>query len=344
MKILVTGATGFLGGHVVRQLLAAGHDVRALVRRPSAELARVAAKATAGSLEQATGDVLDAASLVRAVQGVEQIQHLAGQVTRTGKDTSIMMRVHVDGTRALLEAAAAAKVARIVVASSSGTIAVSKDPRFVATEDLPFATDTVKNWPYYLSKIYQEELCLRAARDGAPIVILSPSLLLGPGDARCSSTDDVRKFLQRKIPVLPEGGVNFVDARDAAATFVAATEKGQMGERYLLGGPNWTVETFFGRLSRLAKVPAPRLKLKDSWARAGATLMEEWAAWRGTAPSVDRVSVEMAQHYWYIDSSKAKAVLGFDPRDPQETLVDTIKYLREHFLTDDWDGSSEARA
>ena len=196
-----------------------------------------------------------------------------------------------------------------------------------------FAIDTVKGWPYYLSKIYQEQFALELfAKEKLPIVILNPSLLLGPGDDRGSSTDDVLKFLQRKIPIVPEGGLNFVDVRDVAKVFPVAMERGTPGERYLLGGPNWTFSTFFGRLERLAKVPGPRLRVPAAWARFGATAMQELANWRGVAPSVDRISVEMSEHFWYVDSSRAEQELGFSARDPQETLLDTIRYLRKHFL------------
>jgi dihydroflavonol-4-reductase len=279
--------------------------------------------------------VLDAESVLRAAAGTKIVLHLAGMVSRDKKDETRMMRVHVDGTRHVFDAARAAGAERVVLASSSGTIAVSEDADTVATEDSPFAYELVKGWPYYLSKIYQEQLALKyAGHMGLPVVILNPSLLLGPGDSRGSSTEDVRRFLQKKIPVVPDGGVNFVDVRDAAAAFVAAMTRGRVGERYLLGGPNWDMKTFFGRLSRLAKVPAPRLEIPAAWARWGATLVEEWSAWRGTATSLDRQSVEMGQHFWYVDSSKAERELGFESRDPQETLLDTIRYLRKHFLNE----------
>jgi dihydroflavonol-4-reductase len=328
MKVLVTGATGFLGKHVVKALKEAGHEVRALVRRESQRLAGV---------EQVRGDIEDVDSVRAALAGVEQVQHLAGLVSRDPKDASRMMRVHVEGTRRLLEVAAASGVKRVIVASSSGTVGVSKDPEFVATDESPWAIATAKGWPYYLSKIYQEQVAL--SQKAVPVVILNPSLLLGPGDDRCSSTDDVRKFLQRKIPVLPEGGLSFVDVRDVAPVFVTAMDKARPGERYLMGGPNWTFATFFGRLARLSKVPGPRFKLPERWARVGATLMQELASWRGVEAPVDRISVEMAQHFWYIDSSKARDELGFEARDPQETLADTVRYLKKHFLSED-DGES----
>jgi len=326
MKVLVTGASGFLGRHVTRALLGAGHEVRALVRRLSPRLR---------GATQVEGDLDDGASLARALEGIEQVQHLAGLVSRDPKDASRMMRVHVDGTRRLLEGARSAGVRRVVLASSSGTIGVSKDPDFVANEGTPWAIGVVKGWPYYLSKIYQEQVALGFAEAGQEVVILNPTLLLGPGDDRLSSTDDVRRFLQRKIPVVPEGGVSFVDVRDVASVFVTAMEKGRSGQRYLLGGPNWTFATFFGRLERLSKVPGPRLKLPERWQRVGATLLEELASWRGIQPSLDRISVEMAQHFWYIDSSRAREELGFEARDPQETLADTVRYLRKHFLSEE---------
>ncbi len=328
-SILVTGGTGFLGKHVLRALVAAGRvgEVRALVRGEARSLAKL-------GVEQQNGDVLDEKSLYRAMSGVKQVYHLAGLVSRDRKDETRMMRVHVDGTRNVLDAARAAGVTRVVIASSSGTVAVSADPDVVSSEDAPFAYETVKGWPYYLSKIYQEQLALKYVAEGLPVVILNPSLLLGPGDSRGSSTEDVRRFLQKKIPVVPDGGVNFVDVRDAAAAFLAAMERGRVGERYLLGGPNWDMKTFFGRLSRLAKVPAPRLEIPAKWARWGATLVEEWASWRGTVASLDRQSVEMAQHFWYVDSAKAERELAFVSRDPQETLLDTIRYLRKHFLNE----------
>jgi dihydroflavonol-4-reductase len=328
--ILVTGGTGFLGKHVLKALAAAGRagEVRALVRQRARSIERL-------GIAQVDGDVTDEASLAAAIRGVTHVLHLAGMVSRHGKDVSTMMRVHVDGTRRVFDAARAQGVARVVLASSSGTIAVSTDAETVTNESAPFAYEVVKGWPYYLSKIYQEQLALRyVAEHQLPIVILNPSLLLGPGDSRGSSTEDVRKFLQKKIPIVPDGGVNFVDVRDAAAAFVAALERGRVGERYLLGGPNWTMETFFGRLSRLAKVPAPRLKVPAKWAEWGATLLQEFADWRGTVASVDPISVEMAQHFWYCDSSKAERELGFLARDPQETLLDTIRYVRKHFLAE----------
>jgi len=326
---LVTGGTGFLGAHLVAELVAAGHRVRVLGRGGAAELAELGVEVVVGDVVR---DPDGAPPLERALDGVDRIFHLAGFVSRDVDDSQRMMRVHVDGTRRLFDAAAKAGVRRVVLASTSGTIAVSKDPEPL-DEKAPYPLELVGGWAYYLSKIYQEKLAFQlAAKHRFELVVVNPSLLLGPGDGRGSSTGDVKKFLLRELPIVPPGGVNFVDARDAATATVAAMDRGRPGERYLLGGPNWTFAEFFGRLERSSKVKAPRLKIPDSLARGATTVLSTlWKALDKPAP-VDRVSVEMSQVYWYCDSQKAERELGFVARDPGETLADTIRDLRTRML------------
>jgi dihydroflavonol-4-reductase len=321
VKLLVTGATGFLGEHLCRELAARGHTVRGLARSRSGVLEDLGA-------EFVRGDILEGAQLDQALAGVSAVFHLAGAVSRDPDDAQRMMRLHVDGTRHVLERMAAAGVKRMILASTSGTIGVSKREE-ILDESAPYAEQIVAGWPYYASKIYQERLAFEhGARLGIEVVAINPSLLLGPGDRRLSSTGDVRKFLKRQIPTIPPGGINFVDARDAAAATAEALERGRAGERYLLGGPNWTMKEFFERLGRVANIAPPRLKLPARWSEWGAGVVEELYRWRGKEPPVDRISVEMAGCYWWIDSSKASKELRFAPRDPQLTLVDTVHYLR----------------
>ena len=320
-SVLVTGATGFLGEHLCRVLVERGHTVRGLARTRSAILADL-------GVEHIRGDVLAGPELDRALDGAGAVCHLAGAVSRDPDDAQRMMRLHVDGTRRVLERMAAAGVPRMVLASTSGTIGVSKDEA-ILDETAPYAEEIVAGWPYYASKIYQERLAFEhGERLGIEVVAVNPSLLLGPGDRRLSSTGDVRKLIKRQIPVVPDGGINFVDARDAAEATANALDKGRAGERYLLGGPNWTMKEFFARVGRIAHVAPPRLKLPKKWNEWGASLVEELYRWRDREPPVDRISVEMSSHYWWIDSSKAEAELGFSVRDPQLTLVDTVAYLR----------------
>jgi dihydroflavonol-4-reductase len=320
-SVLVTGATGFLGEHLCRVLVEEGHIVRGLARSRSAVLEDL-------GVEHIRGDVLSNDDLQRALDGVSAVFHLAGAVSRDPGDAQRMMRLHVDGTRKVLENMSMFGVRRMILASTSGTIGVSKDEE-ILDENAPYAEEIVAGWPYYASKIYQERLAFeQGERLGIEVVAVNPSLLLGPGDRRLSSTGDVRKFIKRQIPTIPDGGVNFVDARDAAAATAAALGKGRAGQRYLLGGPNWTTKEFFDRLGRVANVTPPRLKLSPKFAKWSAGIVEELYRWRGKEPPLERISVEMAEHFWWIDSSKAQNELGFAPRDPQLTLVDTVSYLR----------------
>lgn len=321
MKLLVTGATGFLGSTLVPMLREAGHEVRALSR----------SGASPAGCEIARGDVLDPDSVARALQGVDAVYHLAGLVSRDPADARKMYQLHVEGTRHLLQAAARIGVQRVVLASSSGTIGVSRTRR-VATEQDDYPIETVGRWPYYLSKIYEEKIAIEFSRRGLPIVILNPSLLLGPGDARMSSTQDVFRFLMGRIPVMPRGGISFVDVRDAAQAFVTALQRGNPGERHLLGAANWEFDAFFARLGRIAHRPPPLLRMPSRLKIAGAHLLERLARASGREPELPAADVEMGECWFFIDSSKSERLLGFRPRDPLETLSDTVRYVRANFV------------
>jgi dihydroflavonol-4-reductase len=324
VRILVTGGTGFLGSALVPMLAAEGHALRLLARRGAPEAEALGAEVVRAPLE-------DAEAVASALAGVEAVYHLAGEVAFDARDPAALYRLHVEGTRRLLEACVAARVSRFVLASSSGTIGASRQER-TATEADDYPIAAVARWPYYLSKIYQEKTALRFHRDhGLPVVVLNPSLLLGPGDARLSSTDVVFKFLARRIPAMPGGGISFVDVRDAARTFAAARSRGRPGQRYLLGGANMTFADFFGRLSRLSGVAPPALRLPGTASVLGARLLERFHEWRESEPPISPAEVEMGEHYWWVDSSLAERELGFSPRDPQETLFETVRYLEERF-------------
>ena len=206
MKILVTGATGFLGRHVLARLVRDGDPkrLRTLAQRQAPDLSEM-------GIEQVVGSVCDPAAVKKAMDGVTHVFHLAGMVSRDPDDRDKMFRVHVEGTRVLGEAARAAGVKRVVLASTSGTLAVSttEEPETDEFADRP--VDIIAKWPYYASKYYQEaaaEKALEATDELAAVelVTVHPSLLMGPGDRRLSSTRDVVDVIGGKIKFIPPGG------------------------------------------------------------------------------------------------------------------------------------------
>jgi dihydroflavonol-4-reductase len=327
---LVTGGTGFLGAHLVRQLVSEGaKDIRVMATSIPDWLVGL-------GVETFEGSITNESDVKRAVEGIKEVYHLAGKVSREREDAREMYKVHVEGTRLLCDAAKSADVKCIVLASTSGTIAVTEDGEVVPDESYPPPLEIVSRWPYYASKLYQEMAALeRFNGKGLRLVIMNPSLLLGPGDERLSSTKVVLDFMARKISAVPTGGISFVDARDAASAFRMAMKKGRHGERYLMGAANWTFDRFFGRLERLTKIPAPLIALPSKLMVTGSKIVDSlFKQWNFASP-VEPGAIEMAQYFWYLNSSKAARELGFRPRDPGETLHDTVVYLRENFLGGD---------
>jgi dihydroflavonol-4-reductase len=319
-KFWVAGATGFLGSHLIKTLAERAHQI-------------VAVSKNGGSVhdhEVAALDVLDEAAVTDSARGADGAFLVTGRVSRDRNDAELLHRDNVLGTESALRGLRAAGVKRVVVASTSGTLAVSRDAERIADESCRSPLEIVARWPYYRTKLYAERAALDANRPGEfEVVIVNPSLLLGPGDLRESSTGDVRLFLERSIPAVPAGGMAFVDARDAALGLLQAFERGRAGERYLLNAKNMTIAAFFQRLERISGVKAPLLRMPSSRPLAlGLNHMFTKAveAIGGRAP-IDEVSVEMAQYFWYCSSEKAERELGFVPRDPGETIRDTIDDL-----------------
>ena len=282
-------------------------------------------------VEVVTGSVTDPAAVARAVDGASHIYHLAGFVSRKPEDGPRMYDVHVEGTR-------------LLCVGRPGRRRPAHRPRLdqrhhrrlgagrrQARRELPGRPcHLISRWPYYASKYYQEEAARSACGDGPELVIVNPSLLLGPGDDRLSSTRDIVSFLARDIPMTPAGGLNLVDVRDVAAVLPAAMERGRPGERYLLGGHNWSFVDYFGRLARLTKVSGPLLRAPKGRLSYYATQVQA-ALYRkiGRTPPVEPAAVDMASYFWYFDSTKAGQELGFLARDAAETLFDTVAYIRE---------------
>lgn len=337
MKVCVTGGSGFLGRHLVRQLIEEdGYEVRVLCRNPDVKLRRLGAELFPGS-------VLEEGELEYAFEGCDAVFHLAGRVERDPKRAHELFELHVTGTRNVLAVAKRVGVARVVYASTSGVSGVSTTPQLI-DDDSPYAENIVKDWPYYQSKLFAEKVARDAfLRDQQDVVILRPTLLLGPDDERISSTMDVLRFLQGKMPVTTSGGLSLVDVRDAAAAFRSALHKGRAGETYLLGSANLSVKDFFARLARLSGKPEPRVALSDRSARLSSGLLGLLGKKVRENLDLEPQSLEMGRHYWYIDWTKAIEEIDFRPRDPGETLYDTIDWLQTHVLQVDpvsWESSS----
>jgi dihydroflavonol-4-reductase len=319
---LITGATGFLGRHLVG-LLKDEQPLRVFSRGATPWDGDPA-------VETVRGDITSAADVARAMLGAGCVYHLAGVVSRDPKDDWLLYRVHVDGTRLVCEAARAAEVEKVVVVSSSGTVAVSAEP-VVHDENSGYKHAVVGRWAYYLSKIYAEKLALAyGAESGLPVVAVNPALLLGPGDEHGSSTGDVEMFLDGEILALPGGGMSFVDARDAAAGLAGAMRRGRSGERYLLGGVNWTFRRIIEKVSEISGVRPPRMEPSLGMSLASARVLRRVFPLIGRRfRGLDDDTIRMAALYWYCDSSKAAAELGFTARDAAGTLRDTVEDIRK---------------
>ena len=325
MKLFVTGGTGFLGHAVVESLVADGHEVLTMIRDERARLP-AGAKPILSSLNNSE-------QLTTQLKGCEAVVHLAGRVSRNNDDGPSMHEVHVTGTRNLMKAMVDAKVRKLVLASTSGTVAVGTEKGRIATEADQAPVEIIGRWPYYMSKHLQEkEVLAWDKEDKIEAVILNPSLLLGPGDERMSSTGDVLKILEGRLPAMTHGTVAFVDVRDCATAFSAAIKNGQRGHRYLLNGANMSIRSMVERVARSGDVSMPMLTLPDRWAKWSAKLLEGVYQSMDRIPPVDAVSVEMGCHHWGCSADKAKEELGFTARDPQETIFDTVRDLERRGL------------
>lgn len=318
-KMWVGGATGFLGSHLARTLKEAGHSA-------------VLTSARGGAVDDQPVlpvDALDVEAVAGSAKGCDGAFICLGKVSRDPNDAGELHRLHVEGTGTVLAGLKKAGVRRVVYASTSGTIAVGTDPRRIYDETSPTPLEHIAAWPYYRTKHYGEQEALSQVSGEFEVVVVCPSLLLGPLDLRESSTGDVRKFLEKAVLAVPAGGIAFVDVRDAAQGMIQAFSKGRSGERYILNAANMTLSTFFGRLSRITGISAPLFKLPKNHnvARGIFGLYDKSIRAIGGAPPIAAADVEMGQYFWYCSSEKAERELGFSPRDAGDTLRDTVRDL-----------------
>jgi dihydroflavonol-4-reductase len=320
IKVLVTGATGFLGGWVLRELLRHGHRPLALVRRSSRRDALDGLP-----VETVEGDVTDASSVHTAVHGAEAVLHLAGMISFRPGDRAQLYRVNVEGTRNVLEAACARGL-RVVHASSVATIGFTDHP--VVRDETSFMSeeDGIR-YPYAGSKREGESVALALASQGKNVVVLNPGFLLGPGDNYVTSTRIVSQFLKGELQFHLAGGISMGDVRDVARAFVAALRQGHAGERYVLAGVNRSYGELLGLVAEIVgRRPSTALPTPLALHWAG---LSHWAALLSPHrfDELNLTSVYYGSRYNYCDCQKALRELGYSSRDFEDTLRDTVADL-----------------
>jgi dihydroflavonol-4-reductase len=316
---LVTGASGFLGWHVAKLLVEQGHRVRALCR-PASQIREL-------DVERVTGDLRDAASLTRAVEGCERVYHIAADYRLWSKNPADLYAANVDGTRNLLDAAAHAAVERIVYTSTVGCIGMPPGQEGDETTPVSIADMTGH---YKRSKWLAEQVALEKARAGAPVVIVNPTAPVGDHDWKPTPTGKIIvDFLASRLPAFVDTGLNLVDARDVALGHILAADKGKPGERYILGCENLTLEQILRRLAKLANQTAPKLKLPYAVAYAAGVISTGLANLTGKEPMVPLEGVRMARKKMFVSHAKAARELGFQPGSVDAALQRAITWFKE---------------
>lgn len=325
MTTLVTGATGFVGSHVARQVVSAGDAVRVLIR-PGSNLRLLEGL----RVEHAEGDLRDADSLARAMVGVRRVFHVAADYRLWARNPDEIYRSNVEGTRLLLVAAKRAGVDRVVYTSTVATMVVPTRDGTLPNEDTRGTLEQMIGH-YKRSKFLAEVEAMDAADAGVPVVIVNPTAPVGPGDWKPTPTGRIiLDFLNGKMPAYVDTGLNVVAVEDVAAAHLLAAEKGRVGERYILGGRNMTLKEILDALARIAGRPAPRVKMPHALALA-AGYADLWLA-RLTRrePHIPIDGVKMARHRMFVGTDKAQRELGYQPTSAEAALERAVRWYEEN--------------
>ncbi|MGH9718101.1 MAG: hopanoid-associated sugar epimerase [Candidatus Acidiferrales bacterium] len=331
MTTLVTGASGFVGSHVARLLVASGESVRVLVRRTS----RLESLDNL-PVERAEGDLRDADSIARAMKGVSRVFHVAADYRLWSRDPKEIYDSNVGGTRRVLEAAAREGVSRIVYTSTVATIAVTErsGPHdALPDESTPARVDQMIGH-YKRSKFLAEEEAVKAAAAGQPVVIVNPTTPVGPGDWKPTPTGRIIvDFLNGKMPAYVDTGLNLVAVEDVAAGHLLAAERGRAGERYLLGARNMTLKQILEALAKITGRSAPRVRLPHAVALAAGYADEWFSRLVGRDPRIPVDGVKMSRHKMFVATGKAERELGFAPGPVEAALARAVAWYQQHGYT-----------
>jgi len=326
MTTLLTGATGFIGASVLRCLVNAGHNVRALVR-PNSDRRNL----NGIDCEIVTGDLVELASVQRALQGCEALFHVAADYRLWVPDPERMHRVNVQGTVDLFRAAAAAGVSRIVYTSSVATLRLRNDGVPADEESHAELGDMIG--AYKQSKFLAEQSVKRLVEEArVPVIIVKPTAPVGPGDIKPTPTGRmVLEAASGRMPAYVNTGLNIVHVDDVAAGHLLAFNRGSIGESYILGGENRTLQSILQTIAEITGRPPPRIRLPHGLVTPIAYLAEGVArVFGGREPMVTVDAVRMSRKLMYFSSEKARRDLGYAPRPAIEGLRDEIEWFCEH--------------
>lgn len=322
MRSLVTGGSGFVGGHLVRALLEDGDEVRCLVREssPRDNLAGL-------PVELASGDLTCAGSVRDAVRGVDRVFHCAADYRLWVPDPERMFATNVDGTRNVLAAAAAEGVGRVVYTSTVGTLGHVSGG--AADEDTPVDESEMVG-AYKLSKFRAERVAEEWARRGLPVVIVNPSAPVGEADVKPTATGQmIVDFLAGKMTAYVDTGLNLVDVHDVARGHVLAWEKGRPGARYILGNRNLTLKEILDLLASITGRRAPRVRLPH-WVPLAVSTVDTWFARSlGTTPRLPLDAVRLARKRMFFDPSRARRELGLPASPVRDALARAVTWFRD---------------
>ncbi|HEY1379684.1 MAG TPA: NAD-dependent epimerase/dehydratase family protein, partial [Gemmataceae bacterium] len=321
---LVTGGAGFIGSHLVRLLLDRGERVRVL-DRPGANAGHL----PLDRIDFVPCDIRDAAAVRRAVAGCEVVYHLAANPQLWTHRRGHFRQVNYAGTVNVIDAALAGGARRVLHTSTESILTRTRQTGPIAEDQRVPLADVIG--PYCRSKWHAERFALRLGRAGAPVVVVNPTLPVGPGDwGRSPPTQMLLDFCRGKRSAYLDAELNLIDVRDVAAGMVRAAERGKPGRRYLLGAENWSIEKVFAWLADHTGLPRPRWRVPYPVALAAA-YVSEWVADVATRqiPAATVTGVKLTRRTMHFDPRRSLAELGLAPRPVAESLADAVAWFRE---------------